>query len=176
MSGHFHLLSHREMLLRIFWRINTFSIRDIRDSADVEELLRHIQIQLVSGTLVQFAESEFQLFVSRSLIYGLAVIIVRIPLEKHVVDMLRAFFRDFEKAGLAGGLIICHGCLIQVPHIVKLVAVKHIRIWFFSHFADDWIAADMADIQVAVRPLYLRDQICDIVDFGFYHGIGLNHQ
>ncbi len=137
------LKGDRGMLLCVFRCVHSFSVRDECDPADIEEPLGHIQVEGISCAAVKLAESQFYLFVSGSLVDGLAVIIVRVPFEKYLVHVTGALFGDFQKIVLSRGLIIGDGRFVEVSHVVKFMAVDHMRIGAGPHLTGVRIAADM---------------------------------
>ena len=73
----------------------------------------------------QLDKRQFYLLMSRCLIHGFASVVVRVALEEHVVDVSRALLGYLQPLVFARGLIVSHGTLVHVSHVVELVTVHN---------------------------------------------------
>ena len=96
MPNGFALFQDRLVLLGVGWRHDALAIRDISDAPDLEKLSRHVEIELLASDPIEFHESQLEFLMSRRLLNGLAVVVLRIALKEDVVDMLSALLRDLK--------------------------------------------------------------------------------
>jgi len=172
------LFSHRRVLLGIRRRIHPRPVRNIRHPADIQKTFGHIQIQPLARIMIQLHQPQLDFLMPRRLVDGLAVIIVGVSLKEGLVDMPGALFRNIQQFGLAGRLRIRYGRFIKMTYIIQLVAVEHITVRTRPHFAHNRIAADMRNIQIAIRLLGPGNNIDNPIHGRLNLGIRLggNHQ
>ena len=173
MAHRLALLAHRHMLLRIIdFRISPLS-------PYVDELLRHIKVKLLPCCLIHLYQRQLYLLMARSLIYRLAVVIRRITLEEHLIDMSRVLLRHIQPFPLACRLIICYRRLIHMTHIIKLMTMKNVGIRSVSRSAASLIHGlrnCQRLIQIAILALRVSNDVDNLVHPLFKLGIGLERQ
>ena len=115
---------------------------------------------------------------SRSLVYRLSVVVVRITFKEHLVDVLGVLFGYIQPFSLAGCPVVSDGSFVHVSHIIEFVTMYHERIRLVAGSPTVLVLERSRKpfIQISVRTLGVCYDINDFVHLLFQFGIFLQSQ
>ncbi len=172
MPDGFTLVLDGGMLLGVGGGHYAFPVGHVGFAPNLEKLLRHFQVELLARHLVKLDQGQLHLLVAGGLPDGFALIVLGVSLEEDPVDVEGVFLRHLEQLVLAGGLIIGDGGLVEVAHIVELVAVHDEGVGRVSHHVLVRAhSGGVRRVEIAVRFLGGCDDVDDAIELGFEFGV-----